>query len=115
MSSGAVSARTRSTGPALAAITASSAVNAIRPTAAPGEAGSPVAILFKVLRDAGAITGCSNWSSCIGSTRRMASFLSMRPSFTMSTAIFTAAGPVRLPLRVCNMYSLPSWIVNSKS
>jgi hypothetical protein len=28
---------------------------------------------------------------------------SIRPSFTISTAIFTAAGAVRLPLRVCSM------------
>ena len=34
---------------------------------------------------------------------------------TISTAMRTAAGPVRLPLRVCSMYSVPSWTVNSKS
>ena len=40
---------------------------------------------------------------------------SISPSSTISTATRTAAGPVRLPLRVCSMYSLPSWMVNSKS
>ena len=50
-----------------------------------------------------------------GATRSTASFLVIMPSSTISTATRTAAGPVRLPLRVCSMYSLPSWMVNSKS
>ena len=35
--------------------------------------------------------------------REMASSLVMSPSSTMSTAIWTAAAAVRLPLRVCSM------------
>ena len=42
-----------------------------------------------------------------GSTRSTAVSRSMSRSFTMSTAILTAACAVRLPLRVCSMYSLP--------
>ena len=41
--------------------------------------------------------------------------LSISPSRTMSTAIFSAASAVRLPLRVCSMKSLPSCTVNSTS
>ncbi len=49
--------------------------------------------------------------------RRAARLLPCRSGLlsTISTAMRTAAGPVRLPLRVCSMYSLPSWMVNSKS
>jgi hypothetical protein len=35
--------------------------------------------------------------------------------FVMSTAIFSAAAPVRLPTRVCSIQSLPCSIVNSVS
>ena len=63
----------------------------------------------------GSNVGCSSWSSDAGSTRRIAVFSSISFSFTMSTAIFTAACAVRLPLRVCSMNSLPFSIVNSKS
>ena len=40
---------------------------------------------------------------CRGSTRSRASLGSITPSSTMSTAIRTAAGPVRLPVRVWSM------------
>jgi hypothetical protein len=36
-------------------------------------------------------------------------------SLTMSQAIFTAAAPVRLPVRVCSIQSLPRSMVNSMS
>ncbi len=63
----------------------------------------PVASLVSVFRLAGSNTGCSNWSSWMGATRRTAVFSSISFSATMSTATRTAAGPVRLPLRVCSM------------
>ena len=47
--------------------------------------------------------------------RRTAVFSSISFSLTMSQAIFTAAAPVRLPLRVCSMNSVPFSIVNSMS
>ena len=102
MSSGLVSRRTRITfSPARACFSASSAVNTTLPEAAPGEAGRPLAI---TLRSAlGSSVGCSSWSSEAGTMRATASFLSIRPSRTMSTAILSAALAVRLPLRVCSM------------
>ena len=42
-----------------------------------------------------------------GSTRRTASSREISLSFAMSTAIFTAARAVRLPVRVCSIQSLP--------
>ena len=57
-------------------------------------------------------------SSCVRSPagmRRTAVFSSISFSLTMSQAIFTAAAPVRLPLRVCSMNSVPFSIVNSMS
>ena len=102
MSSGEVSRRTRITfSPARACFSAASAVNTTLPEAAPGEAGRPLAI---TLRGAlGSSVGCSSWSSADGTTRATASFLSISPSRTMSTAILSAALAVRLPLRVCSM------------
>ena len=47
--------------------------------------------------------------------RITASDLLIKPSSAMSTAIFNAALAVRLPVRVCNIQSLPSWMVNSIS
>ena len=60
MSSGVVSLRIRMTGPFLAFSTASSAVKTARPTAAPGEASMPLAILVSYLSEAGSNSGCSN-------------------------------------------------------
>ena len=37
------------------------------------------------------------------------------PLFTISTAMRSAAAPVRLPTRVCSIHNLPSSIVNSVS
>ena len=52
MSSGVVSLRTRITGPFADNSTASSAVKAARPTAAPGDAAMPLAILVSFLSEA---------------------------------------------------------------
>ena len=54
----------------------------------------------------------SNWA---GATRVTAVCSSIRPSSSISMAMFSAAVPVRLPLRHCNIKSLLSWIVNSIS
>ena len=59
MSSGVVSLRTSSTGPLSAISTASSAENATRPTAAPGDAEMPVVSLTSSLSVFGSKTGCS--------------------------------------------------------
>ncbi len=50
-----------------------------------------------------------------GLMRSMASSLVMSFSFAMSTAMRNAAAGVRFPVRVCNMYSVPSSTVNSMS
>ncbi len=79
MSSGLVSARTRITAvPSAAVFSASSAVNTACPTAAPGEAASPLAITS--LGASGSSVGCSSWSSAAGSTRPTAVLRSIRPS-----------------------------------
>ena len=114
MSSGDVSVRTRTTfSPLRAAFSASSAVKTTLPTAAPGDAGSPFAMTFTGVF--GSKDGCIRRSSCSGSIRMIAVFLSISLSLTMSMAIFSDAAAVRLPTRVCSMYSLPSWTVNSMS
>ena len=114
MSSGEVSVRTSSTrSPRLAHSSAAVAVNTIRPIAAPGDAGSPLPIAGG--RAFGSIVGCSTSSSLAGSTRITASAGESLPSATRSTATFTIALPVRLPLRACSMNSRPRSIVNSRS
>ena len=114
MSSGEVSRRTSTTcSPASAAASASSAVNTTRPTAAPGDAGRPCAIGGGAALASS--VGWRSWSSDSGFTRSSAVLRSIRPSRAMSTAIFTAAAAVRLPLRVCSIQSRPRWIVNSRS
>jgi len=92
---------------------ASSAENTTLPTAAPGEAGRPFDRIFFLAL--GSIWGWSSWSICSGLTLRTASSFLMSFSFTMSTAICTAAAAVRLPLRVWSIQRLPSWMVNSMS
>ena len=78
-SSGDVSGRTRITcSPASWRASASSAVKYTLPTAAPGDAFSPLA--STVNSAFGSNCGCSNWSSCAGCTRSTASRLSIRPS-----------------------------------
>jgi hypothetical protein len=91
------------------------ALNTICPQAAHGEAGSPLVKSSAVFFAAGSICLCNNASSCSGCTLSTAVFSSINPSFTMSTAIFTAAAAVLFPLLVCNIYSFHSWIVNSIS
>ena len=114
MSSGLVSIRTRITASPLAArLSASSALNTIAPLAAPGLAGRPLLSSFRGAF--GSSIGCSNWSSAEGFTRITASDLSISPSLAISTAIRNEAAAVRLPLRVCNMYSVLRCTVNSMS
>ena len=104
ISSGEVSRRTRTTFlPVLAAAVASSAVKYTMPQAAPGEAARPMAISFAFFSATASNCGCSRESSCFGSTLRMASSVVIMPSLTRSTAIFSAAAAVRLPLRVWSM------------
>ena len=114
MSSGEVSTRTRMTRlPWALSVSASSEENTISPEAAPGEAGSPLAITLRSA--AGSMVGCSSWSSAPGSMRVTASLRVIRPSLASSTAIFSAALAVRLPERVCSIHSLPCSTVNSRS
>ena len=104
MSSGEVSLRTKRTFfPSFVQATASSAVNTICPHPAPGEALRPEAISVAFLTAAGSNCGRSNWFNCVGSTRSKASSFVMSFSATMSTAILTAAAPVRFPLRHWSM------------
>ena len=115
-SSGEVSWRTRITClPLRAQSSASSAKNTICPVAAPGDAGRPCAIERAFLIAVGSKIGCRSSLSRSGLTRRSASFSSIIPWRSMSIAIRTIAAPVRLPLRVCSIQRLPSWIVNSTS
>ena len=101
MSSGEVSSRTRMVfSPRSAAALASAAVKQTMPAAAPGEAGSPLAAGFAAASALASNCGCSSVSSCFGSTFSSASSVESRPSATRSTAIFSAAAAVRLPLRV---------------
>ncbi len=114
MSSGLVSRRTSTTlRPAAATATASSALKATSPWAAPGEAGRPVPSTFSSAL--GSICSCSIWSRCSGSTSSRAASVSTRPSRCISAAMRIAATPVRLPLRVCSIQRRPSWMVNSMS
>ena len=115
-SSGEVSIRTRITGsPRSTHATASSASNTARPTAAPGEAFSPLTILVAPMSAFGSKVARRSWSTCAGSIRSTASRLVITPSLTIWTAIFTAAAAVRLAMRVWSMYRRPRSIVNSRS
>ena len=120
ISSGFVSLRTSSTAsPASVRSTASAAVNASLPTAAPGEAGRPSVSsrpsFLAACLAAGVKLGSSSCVKSSAGMRRTAVFSSISFSLHMSQAIFTAAAPVRLPLRVCSMKSVPFSIVNSMS
>ena len=118
-SSGLVSLRTRMTcSPLSTASSASSASKYTLPTAAPGDAASPLAMTLPVPENC----GCSTESRCSADTRVSASCLLIfqrslpRPvPFVMSTAIRSAAAPVRLPTRVWSIHSFPCSIVNSVS
>ena len=115
-SSGLVSLRTSSTcSPACARSTASAAVKASLPVAAPGLAPMP---LVSTVTPALSLAWKLGRSSCVRSPagiRLSAVFSSISFSFTISTATRTAAVPVRLPLRVWSMNSLPFSTVNSMS
>ena len=113
-SSGFVSRRTRMTAsPAAARSTAFAESNTALPTAAPGEALTPVVIFFgSWLRSN---RGNIRWASWSPVTRVSASSMSMRPWSTSWVAIRNAAAAVRLPTRVCSIQSLPRSMVNSMS
>ena len=114
ISSGEVSLRIKITfSPLAAQASASSALNTARPTAAPGEAGKPVAITCFLAF--GSSIGCNNWSNWSAPTRMIASSWVTKPSSTISTAIRTAAAAVLLPLRHCSIHNLPCSMVNSIS
>ncbi len=120
MSSGLVSSRTRSTfSPRSAHSKASCAVKTTRPVAAPGPALSPCArsrpAASASFLAAGSKIGRRSWFSESGFTRRTAWSDVMRFSSTISTAMRTSANPVRLPVRVCSIQSLPRSTVNSMS
>ena len=96
MSSGVVSQRTRITSsplrPRCSAVFASST---IAPQAAPGEAFRPCAATSSFAF--GSIIGCRSWSSWPGSIRTTASSRVIRPSSTIETATFSAAGRCASP------------------
>ena len=83
------------------------------PPAAPGEAGRPW--LSTVRSALGSSVGCSSWSSEAGATRPIASSRLISPSCAISMAMRRAAAAVRLPDRVCSMYSVFCCTVNSMS
>ena len=91
--------------PASLAATARSGSKIAFPTAAPGDAFRPLpSNRSATLAFADSSNrGSRSWTICAGSTRWIASSFVMTPSLTMSTAIFTAAGAVRFPERVCSM------------
>ena len=108
-SSGEVSIRTRTTFFLRSAqLSASSAENTIWPVAAPGDAGRPLAATVARLRADLSNTGWRSSSSFWDSMRRRAVFSSISPARRKSMAILTMAAPVRLPLRVWSIQSLPS-------
>mmetsp|Transcript_17127 Transcript_17127/g.40886 ORF Transcript_17127/g.40886 Transcript_17127/m.40886 type:complete len:379 (+) Transcript_17127:738-1874(+) len=100
-SSGVVSGRVSSTdSPLDAHSSASVALNTTRPTAAPGDALSPFATTSPWYAFGSLNCGCSSWSRWLGSTIITAWAHVISRSRCRSTAIFRAARPVRLPLRV---------------
>ncbi len=115
-SSGDVSVRHSTTLlPLRVSISAVAAVNAIRPVAAPGPAGKPRAMAVAAFSALGSKTGTRRESIDSAGILSKAAFWFIRRSRCISTAILTAARPVRLPLRVCRMNKRPFSIVNSKS
>ena len=81
---------------------------------APGDAASPLATTPRCLPFS---WGWSSWSRCSGVTRMTASawLSAISGSVVISTAIRSAADPVRLPARVWSIQSLPCSMVNSVS
>ena len=80
-----------------------------------GTGGQPGGDDFRVLDRLAVEDGVSSWLSWSAGTRATASCQVISFSFTISQAMRTAATPVRLPLRVWSMKSLPFSTVNSKS
>ena len=101
--------------PLRVSISAVAAVNAIRPVAAPGPAGSPCAMTVADFIALGSNTGTRSESIDSAGIFSKAAFWLIKRSRCISTAILTAARPVRFPLRVCKMNKRPFSIVNSKS
>ena len=115
-SSGEVSVRQSTTLlPLRVSISAFAAVKAILPVAAPGPAGSPCPMTVAAFNALGSNMGTNRESIDSAGIFSSASFWLIRRSFCISTAMRTAASPVRLPFRVCNMNKRPFSIVNSKS
>ena len=115
-SSGDVSVRHSTTlSPCSAARHAASEENTIFPDAAPGPAGSPWATGSVAINAWGSKTGTSKESIDSAGTFNNAVRSSIKPSCCISTAMRTAAWPVRFPFLVCSRYNLPCSIVNSKS
>ena len=113
-SSGLVSRRTRITfSPWAASSTARAESKTTLPTAAPGDALTPVAIL--VMSPLVSNLGNISRASSAPETRRTASSSSIRPWSTSCMAMRKAAAAVRLPTRVCSIHSLPRSTVNSMS
>ena len=113
-SSGLVSRRTRITfSPRAASSTARSESNTTLPTAAPGDALTPVVSFVTLVLSSN--RGNMRRASSSPETRASASFMSMRPSSTNCRAMRKAAAAVRLPTRVCSIHSLPRSTVNSMS
>src|SRR5437016_6410169 len=101
-SSGEVSTRASTTfSPFFERATASSALKTTWPDAAPGPAAKPLPIFFPSLADCRSKMGASRCASESAGTRLTASSLEISFSPTISTAMRTAAWPVRFPLRVC--------------
>ena len=114
ISSGEVSTRTKIVSCIISFnLWASSEVKTTLPLAAPGDAGKPLAITSNVLFSSK--VGCSNVSKELGSILRIASFLEIKFSLTISTAIFTADLAVLLPERVCSIHNFLFSTVNSTS
>ena len=92
---------------------ASSAENVTLPLAAPGDAGSPEAIIF--FSAFSSSVGCNRVSNVFGSTLKTACLIEINFSFTISTAILIEAFAVLFPDRVCNIHNLSFSTVNSIS
>ena len=87
----------------------------ILPTPAPGDAAKPFPIGVFVFKSSSSNDLWSNCESVLASTDKRASSFVIKPSFTRSTAILTAAFAVLFPFLVWSIYNLPSSIVNSIS
>jgi len=92
-----------------------SALKTICHAAAHGEAGNHFVKSSAVFFASGSICLCNSASNCSGCTLSKAVFSSINHSFTISTAILTAAAAVLFQFLVCRIYNFHSWIVNSIS